>query len=160
MPTSAGNPDLIERALDRPFTFHEQPVPTPAEFRPKWRVALIIVLIGACYRRRASWHQLHALNWASRSPANQEVFERLRNGLGRPDDAVVRYDPVLDRAIDLALFGKLIERRGNGDVFGLSQRGLHLLDDPQRRDVFSSERAFLQRVAPVTQVLVDSLLVR
>src|SRR5260370_9697826 len=157
MAESARGSELIERALERPFTFREQPVPTPAEYRPKWRIALIVVLIGSCYGRRASWHQLHVLNWASRSLANQAAFERLKNGRGRPDDAVVRYDPVLDRAIDLALFGKLIERRGSGDVFALSERGLLLLNEIHRHDVLSSEKAFLQRVAPVTQTFVDSL---
>ncbi len=160
MPQSVQNFELIARVLDRPFTFREQPVPTPAEYRPKWRVALIVVLIGSCYARRASWHQLHVLNWASRSSANQAAFERLKSGQGRPDDAIVRYDPVLDRAIDLALFAKLVERRGNGDVFALSERGSRLLDQLRRRDLLSAEKRFLERVAPVTQTLVDSLLVR
>ena len=160
MPTSFRTSDLIARAMDRPFTFREQPVPTPAEFRPKWKTALIVVLMGACYGRRASWHQLQVLNWASRSAEGQRSFERLKSGRGRPDDVVVRYDPLLDRAIDLALFDKLIERRGRGDTFALTVRGARVIDVLRERDVLSSERAFLQRVSPVTQALVDSLLVR
>src|SRR5438105_2303354 len=102
---------LLEQVLDRPFEFSEQPVPTPAEYRPKWRTALVVLLVGACYGRRASWHQLHVLGWACRSRANQEAFERLKAGEGELGDTVVRYDPALDRAIDLALYDGLLERR-------------------------------------------------
>src|SRR5437867_13446212 len=103
MAEAARASDLMARVLDRPFTFREQPVPTPAEYRPKWRTALLLLLIGSCHGRRARWYQLHVLNWAARHPANQHAFERLQSGEARLEDAIVRYDPSLDRAIDLAL---------------------------------------------------------
>jgi hypothetical protein len=101
MPGISQPSELAKRVLDRPFTFHEQPVPIPAEYRTRWRVALLLLLMGACRGHRARWHQLHVLNWASRTTANEHAFERLKNGESRPEDAVVRYDPSLDRAIDL-----------------------------------------------------------
>lgn len=150
---------LLERVLERPFEFRERPVPTPAEYRPKWRTALVVLLIGSCYGRRASWHQLHVLNWACRSRANQASFERLKTGDAQLGDMVVRYDPALDRAIDLALFSSLLERRG-GDVLGVAPRGLAALNGLQDADVLTVEKAFLNRVAPVSQTFVDSLVPR
>ena len=151
--------DLINEVLDRPFEFGERAVPTPAEYRPQWRTAVVVLLIGACRGRRASWHQLHVLNWASRSQRNQAAFERLRAGEARLDDAVVRYDPALDAAIDLALFDGLLERR-SGEVLGLSPRGLHVLNKLRDADILSAEKEFLNRVAPVTQTFVDGLVPR
>ena len=150
---------LLERVLERPFEFREQPVPTPAEYRPMWRTALVVLLVGACRGRRASWHQLHVLNWACRSRANQDAFERLKAGEARLGDAVVRYDPALDRAIDLALYDGLLERR-SGDALGLAPRGLAALSELQSADVFIGEEEFLARVSPVTQTFVDSLVPR
>lgn len=150
---------LLERVLERPFEFHERPVPTPAEYRPKWRTALVVLLTGACHGRRASWHQLHVLSWASRSRANQAAFERLKAGQAQLGDTVVRYDPALDRAIDLSLFNGLLERR-SGDVLGLAPRGLAALKELQDADVLMMEKDFLKRVAPVSQTFVDSLVPR
>jgi len=158
--TSRDNPsELLAQVLERPFQFRERPVPTPAEYRPKWRTALVVLLVGACYSRRASWHQLHVLNWACRSHANQAAFERFKVGEPRLDDAVVRYDPALDRAIDLALFDGLLERR-SGDVLGLSSRGLTALNELQHANVLVGEKEFFARVSPVSQTLVDSLVPR
>src|SRR5437588_171584 len=150
---------LLERVLERPFEFRERPVPTPAEYRPRWRTALVVLLIDACHGRRASWHQLHVVNWACRSLTNQQAFERLKAGEADLSDSVVRYDPALDRAIDLALFDGLVERR-SGEVLGLSPRGLAPVVKLETADVLVLEREFLNRVSPVSQKFVDSLVPR
>lgn len=148
---------LLEDVLERPFEFHERPVPTPAEHRPKWRTALLVLVLGACHGRRASWHQLHVLSWACRSRANQEAFYRLASGHGELGEVVVRYDPALDRAIDLALHDGLLMRR-SGEAFGLTGRAQQVLDWLQHGDVLTEEKEFLTRVRPVTQTLVDALI--
>jgi hypothetical protein len=159
MVESLGPTNLLLEAIDRPFSFIERAAPTPAEYRPQWRTALVVLLVGACYARRASWHQLHVLSWASRSAANQAAFERLRAGTARLDDAVVRYDPALDAAIDLALFDRLLERR-SGEVLGLAPRGSAAREHLLKSEVFHDERAFLGRITPVTQSFVDGLIPR
>jgi hypothetical protein len=148
---------LLEQALDRPFTFQERAVPMPAEYRPRWRTSLLVLLLGACHGARASWHQLHFLSWTSRSTANQEAFLRWKNGEPRLDDALIRYDPSLDRAIDLALFDGLIERR-TGDVLALTAHGKQVLKELKHASVFEAEQQFLSGISPVTQGLVDSLM--
>lgn len=150
---------FVHQALDRPFDFREEPVPVPAEFRPKWRTALVVLLVAACHGRRSSWHQLHVLSWACRSKSNQDEFERVRAGNREPDDVVVRYDPALDRAIDLALFSGLLERRG-GDVLALSPLGRVAVEQLEGSEVLVNEREFLVRVRPVSQTFVDSLVPR
>jgi hypothetical protein len=150
---------LLERALARPFDFGERAVPTPAEYRPKWRTALVVLIVGACYGKRASWHQLHILSWASRSVRNQEAFKRLRAGEARLEDAIVRYDPSLDRAIDLALFSGLLERR-SGEALGLTGRGIAVLEELKDVDALLPEKEFLIDVSPVTQAFVDGLVPR
>jgi hypothetical protein len=161
MPLSdIGRPtELLIHALERPFTFTERAVPTPAEYRPQWRTSLVVLLVGACWGKRASWHQLHVLSWASRSSANQAAFQRLRDGQPQLDDVVVRYDPALDAAIDLALYDNLLERRG-GDTLGLTAHGIQVREQLLANEVLESEKTFLSRVSPVSQTLVDGLIPR
>jgi hypothetical protein len=154
-----GPSSLLAEALERPFAFGERPVPTPAEYRPTWRTALVVLLVGACRAKRASWHQLHILSWAARNKETRAAFKRVREGEARLEDAIVRYDPSLDRAIDLALFSGLLERR-SGEVLGLTPRGLAVLGDLHSSDVLVAEREFLLAVAPVTQTFVDGLVPR
>ena len=151
--------DLLNEGLERPFSFVERAVPTPAEYRPQWRTSLVVLLVGACWGKRASWHQLHVLNWASRSSANQAAFERFRGGEPRLDDVVVRYDPALDAAIDLALYDGLLERR-SGEVLGLSARGEQAREQLLAIEVLESEKDFLSVVGPVSQNFVDQLVRR
>jgi len=99
------------------------------------------------------------VNWACRSLTNQQAFERLKAGEADLSDSVVRYDPALDRAIDLALFDGLVERR-SGEVLGLSPRGLATVVKLETADVLVLEREFLNRVSPVSQKFVDSLVPR
>lgn len=150
---------LLERLLDAPFTFTVRPVPTPAELRPLWRAALVCELVDACWGKRASWHQLHVLNWAARSAATRAVYERLHQLQARPDDVVFRYDPSLDHAIDLALGERLLERRG-GDVLALTDAGKALLNAIRGADLLTEERSFFERVRPVKQSFVEQLLAR
>jgi hypothetical protein len=159
LPEVGGPTELLVEALERPFTFTERAVPTPAEYRPQWRTSLVVLLIGACWGKRASWHQLHVLNWASRSSANQAAFQRLRVGQPLLDDVVVRYDPALDAAIDLALYDNLLERR-SGETLGLTARGTEVRKQLLANDVLEAEKSFLNQVSPVSQSFVDGLIPR
>lgn len=150
---------LLERLLDAPFTFTERPVPTPAELRPQWRTTLVCLIVDACWGKRASWHQLHVLNWATRSPVTRATYERLHQLQARPDDVVVRYDPSLDRAIDLALGERFLERKG-GDIVALTARGKGVVARLSGEDALVEEKRFLGQVRPVTQAFVEQLLAR
>lgn len=150
---------LLSRLLDAPFTFTERPVPIPAELRPQWRITLVCLIVHACWGKRASWHQLHVMNWATRTAVTRATYERLHQLQAKPDDVVVRYDPSLDRAIDLAAGEGLLERRG-GETLVLTQAGTRLVDLVSAGDALGEEREFLARVRPVKQGFVEQLLAR
>ena len=63
---------------------------------------MVILLISHCRREQATHEQLHVLNWAVRSSDSAESLALFLSGLIPPEQAVVRYDPALDRATGLA----------------------------------------------------------
>src|SRR4051794_40307362 len=104
--------DSIGELLDQPFVFRDQPRPAPSDLRPVWRVPVVVLMVRACYRERATHEQLHVLNWALRSIESAEALALYLAGALAPERAVVRFDPALDRAVALAHGFGLLEWKG------------------------------------------------
>src|SRR5713226_491637 len=95
--------DILSQALRIRFEFKRRPVAITADFRPQWRVALLVLMLEKCWGRRATLGQLHVINWALRSRENLSNFLQQIEGHFRPGKALVRFEPSLNRAIDLAV---------------------------------------------------------
>src|SRR5882724_3922476 len=93
---------LIEQLLDIPVDFRRQPDPLPASLRPDRRVPLLLLLVAKSHGSGASWKGLQLLGWAVRDTKNAQLIIALRSNIDIPDRPVVRFEPALDRAIDLA----------------------------------------------------------
>lgn len=130
--------------FDRPFTFKRRPIPMPAEVRPPWKVAELLLILQLSSRGgKSTLKRLHLLNWAIRSPANRKAFGESRSATSPLLKFNVRFEPAFSRAIDLASGQKLIEWVG-GDRVQLSASGTELaqkiLEQP---NTLEDERTFL-----------------
>lgn len=115
--------DFFNNFKNTSFTFSNKPIPIPADLRPDWRVALILLLLSNCCRgKKISLKKLHVLNWAVRTNESRCKFLQLITGTVSPDDVLVRYDPGLDRAVDVALGENLVDRV-QGDKIQLTAKG-------------------------------------
>lgn len=145
--------------LDAPFTFSRRPVDIPADLRPAWRIGLLILLLKNCCREgRARFTQLHVLNWGVRSDENRAALENALNGNLDVDSFLVRIEPSLNRAVDLAIGEGLVARR-SGDQIELRDSG-HALADEIGADatLYRTEKEFMQRIRKrVTGKFVDGL---
>lgn len=92
----------LDLVLDRPFVFHERPISVAADSRVIWRVPLLLMLTRSCRGEKATQEQLHVLNWAVRSSDSAERLASFLAGDLRPEEAVVRFEPALNRALALA----------------------------------------------------------
>jgi hypothetical protein len=105
------------------FSFTRRPTSLPPELRPMWRVAVVALILHICCRgSRSNLQRLYVLNWAVRTPEARSEFSELLDGKLKPSDVIVRFDPGLLRAIDLATGAQLVKRIG-GDKFELTERG-------------------------------------
>jgi hypothetical protein len=152
--------EQLDVLLDREFIFRDRPQPAPSDLRPVWRLPIVLLLVDSCRQRRATHEQLHVLNWAVRSTTSAEALARFLAGELAPGEAVVRFEPALDRAATLARGFGLITWKGR--FWELTAKGRELLEDIRADDaLLAREKELLTALPkPLTQTAVEALLKR
>jgi hypothetical protein len=135
----------LASGVDRPFTFRRRPVPVPAEARPLWKMAALLLMLRLSSRGgKSSLKRLHLLNWAVRSSANRGLFANSRKAVLPLFRFNVRFEPAFSRAIDMAAGNGLVQWVGGGRI-QISAKGYRLADKFLEDDsVLQEERAFLK----------------
>ncbi len=91
------------------FSFTVRSEPLPAELRPAWRIALLLLMLRRVGRSGAmSLKKAHLVCSGASSKASRERLLRLLNGNRHLEDVPLRIDPSLNRAIDYAIAERLI----------------------------------------------------
>ena len=131
------------------FTFNRRPEPVPGEFRPRWKIAVILLSLRLCGRGstfKASIGKLKILSWASRNSASQLALFRFLDNHPQPDDVLLRHEPVLVRALNLAAGMGLVSR--SGDIISLTEMGASLADSIKSdSELLIDEKRFFSAVA-------------
>lgn len=151
--------ELILPEFDTSFSFQRRPISLPGDLRPTWRIGLLAILLSQCCRQqRSSLTRLHVLSWAVRSKANHDDLLSLVNHALPPDALIVRFDPAVNRAIDLAIGEKLINRV-DGSRIELSESGREFAEE-----IFADEQLYLAEKAlasslrhKVSEAVVDEI---
>jgi hypothetical protein len=136
--------DLTIPELNVPFTFKQRPLAIPPDLRPEWRVGMVLLILKKCCRGyRSSFARLHVLSWASRTPENGLALREVINHQLRPDALLVRIEPALNRAVDLAA-GEGLLKRVTGDRVELTPAGVLAAEGiDKNEDIFTVEREYL-----------------
>jgi hypothetical protein len=144
--------------LEAPFDFVRQPDPVAASLRPERRVPLVLLLVAKSHGSGASWKGLQLLNWAVRHPEHAELLVAFQDERDIPDRPVVRFEPVLDRALDLAAGLGLLEQK-TSRVFRLTQAGRNAVAEIEASDALLRERELLAALrGKITQTQVRRVL--
>lgn len=155
--TPADDIDLV-KLLDVAFDFERQPDPVPAALRAERRVPLVLLLVAKSHGAGASWKGLQLLSWVVRDSEHAELLMALREDRDIPDRPVVRFEPALDRALDLATGLGLLEQKASR-VFRLTDAGKRVVEELDVSDAFAREREMLGMLAgKVTQKEVARVL--
>jgi len=131
----------IEDILKKPFSFTQRKIFTPCETRPIWKCSLVVLIIGLTGRdKRCSQKKIHTANWLTKSVDHfEELREWSRSETLFPPH--IRFDPTIDRAIDLIV--------GNGYAFkiggkiALSDLGEALYLQIMANDIMTREKSAL-----------------
>jgi hypothetical protein len=144
--------------LEIGFTFVRRPSPVPAALRPEWRIALLVLSLRQCWGNRATRRQLHVLNWGIRTPEARATFLRVIAGAVAPDEAIVRFDPVVDRALHFASGEGLVTV--SGELVILTEKGETFVKQLLRdKECMVDEKTFLAAIGrKLTQVQVEAFL--
>jgi hypothetical protein len=144
--------------LDVAFTFERRPAPVPAALRPEWRVASLLLTLRQCWGNRATQRQLQVLNWAIRTPESRDAFFHVISGSLRPDEPIVRFDPVVDRALQFAAGESLVTV--SGDTVFMTNKGERFVKRLMKeKDCMAEEKLFLSTIGrKLTQIKIDAFL--
>ena len=123
--------------------FEPKPIPISAEYRPMYKIALIIMVLKLNSRNQtASLLKLHLFSWILKSDENQTKIKNLiktnfKNGIN-----VWSIEPHLNRALIIAEEEKIIKLE-NGK-YSLIEKGELLYDKIDKDDtIFENEKSIL-----------------
>ena len=153
--------EILSLLADLPFEFGTRPTPVPADFRPAWRIALVLVILDRFHGKKARFAHLHLIGWAVRTPSSRTTFSRAFSTGSEGSSALVRYEPSLSRALALAESVRLIERTTSG-VYAMTAHGLRLVNILNRDpSLLAIEKTFLASLGTrLTQGKLNQLLER
>ena len=94
------------------LSFHRRPMPIFAEYRPMYKMSLILlVLLLSSRSGKSSFIRLHLFNWALKDDKRKDLL--LKSSKDKSLDLNIwGFDPSLNIAVQFALAEKLVERDG------------------------------------------------
>jgi hypothetical protein len=137
----------LNQIFEGPLTFTIRPVPVPGDLRLRWKLALVLLIVGYSRGKRASIQKLHALNHFIRTSGNRGRILAVVKGTLPSESLVVRFEPALTRALDLAQGEGLIEIDSTGKV-KLTSAGediLNIINSDE--ELLKDEKEMLRAVA-------------
>jgi hypothetical protein len=137
----------LNQIFEGPLKFTIRPIPVPGELRLPWKLALVLLIVGYSRGKRASIQKLHSLNHFIRTSGNRERILAVAKGTRPSESLVVRFDPALTRALDLARGEGLVEINSTGRV-QLTTSGedvLKAIDSDE--ELLTAEKEMLRAVA-------------
>lgn len=139
--------DLIIKRL----SFTDRPIPIPAEYRPLYKIALIVLVLKLCCRSEtSSLLKLHLFSWALSSDGNLEKLNEHVKSSFTSEFSVWGIEPALNRALQFAIAEQICEVI-SGKNYKLSPKGVKFYDliqaDP---DLLSNEKRFLSSIGKNT----------
>lgn len=120
---------------------------------------VVLFLRRCCRQERSSLKKLHVLNWAVRNSNTRQTLLDLLEGRLHPDKAIVRFDPAMNRAIEMAQGEGLVEQV-SGDRYQITAKGQKLADQALSvPNCLITEKWFIGEIAgKVTETQIDRIL--
>lgn len=141
------------------FVFRQRPISISPDLRPGLRICIIALLLRNCCRgNECSFAKLHTLSWCAKSKENRQRMLDILSSSTSSSAFVVRIEPSLNRAVDLAIGEGLVTRK-TGSKLALTEKGAELADEINSiTDLLIEEKLFMSQIGKrVTETLVGKL---
>ena len=134
----------MEELLNPNISFIKRPIPLPAEYRPLYKIALIILILKiSCIGGKCSLIKMHLLSWALVSEKNMDELRRQVASNFTRNFAILGIEPALNRALQFAVAEDMCELE-DGKSYKLSERGeMFFAILSADAELFRLEKAFL-----------------
>ena len=132
--------DIIIKKL----SFTQRPIPIPADYRPMYKIALIVLILRLCCRVETSnLLKLHLFSWALTSDKNLSKLREYVTSNFNSDFSVWGIEPALNRALQLAIAENICEVV-SGKSYKLTEKGFKFYEMINAdSELFEKEKTFL-----------------
>lgn len=107
-------PDLS--ILNAPITFDDRPVAVAGPDRVQWRLASVVLVLNRCRGKQTSVAVLHVLVWSLSSARTRANFLAWWSGRRTVQTSTFRFDPIVDRTVDIAIGAGLVTVKTSGKI--------------------------------------------
>ncbi len=148
--------DLIIKKL----TFTQRPIPIPADYRPMYKIALLVLILRLCCRAETSTLlKLHLFSWAIASDKNsKKVLDFVKSNF-QTDFSIWGIEPALNRALQFAIADNICEVV-NGKTYKLTEKGFKFYELINGdKELFDKEKIFLNFIgkSKITDSRINSM---
>lgn len=134
----------MEELIIKKLSFTQRPIPLPVEYRPMYKIALIVLVLKLCCRGETSnLIKLHLFSWAFTSKKNMKELQDYVASNFKTDFSVWGIEPALNRALQLAVAENICEIL-HGKNYKLTEKGNKFFEMiEQDSQLFDVEKSFL-----------------
>ena len=141
--------------LTNKIIFEAKPDAVPYNYRISYKIAQICMIISkSCSGKSGcSLVKMHIISNALNTMKSLQDYVNNKNGF-----MLVRFDPVVNRAIKYAVADKLVYQLKNG-TFRLTDTGKELIKKIEKEDIMIQEKKFLNELGTkLTNEKIDQLM--
>jgi hypothetical protein len=126
------------------LSFTKRPIPLPAEYRPMYKIALIVIILKySCRAEASNLLKLHLLSWALASQKNMIELRDYIESDFKSDFPVWGIEPALNRSLQLAVAENICEIV-HGKNYHLTEKGNKFFEMIKAdEELFDVEKSFL-----------------
>ena len=128
------------------ISFSKKPIPLPADYRPLYKIAQIVLILKlVCRSSSSKLLKLHLFSWALKSEKNRTELRGFINSNFTNEFSVWGIEPSLNRALHIAVAEEICNY-SNGN-YTLTEKGNELYElIANDEEILSFEKAYLSQI--------------
>ena len=133
-----------QELIIKKLSFTQRPIPIPADYRPMYKIALLVLILRLCCRAEISTLlKLHLFSWALTSDKNSAKVREYVTSNFKSDFSVWGIEPALNRALQLAIAENICQVV-NAKNYKLTEKGFRFYEMINAdKELFDKEKTFL-----------------
>jgi hypothetical protein len=152
---------MMEELFIKKLSFSKRPIPIPADYRPMYKIALIVLILKICCRsNKASLLKLHLFSWALTSKKHSKLLIDFVDSNFQGEFSVWGIEPALNRALQLATAEKICELSDGKNYKLTDEKGIKFYDMLMAdKELLVDEKSFLNTIGKniITDTRINSM---
>lgn len=142
----------MEDLFIKKLSFTKRPIPIPADYRPMYKIAIIVLILKLCCRSdKAGLLKLHLFSWALASKKHTALLADYISKNFAGEFSVWGIEPALNRALQLATAEKICDIVDGKNYQLSTEKGLQFFNMIMSdNELLVDEKAFLRTLGKNT----------